>query len=1094
MKRSTRLVALLSLASLSVFGQETISVDGAYYRAPEKSAKQRNAQLAPPSAAAGLGLPIRATLPALSAEERNSVAPLGGRDAVGVHRSLKGQAESVRLTSGLGTRVPGAWSDTPGNARVWRWTVNSPGALAMRVHLKDFQTGGRLWIYGANGIAGRVEGPFTGKGPHSDGDFWSPTVEGEVVTLEYQAPAGDTADAVPFQVAEISHLWRGLAGSATPREQAGPCHVDATCEVDYTDTARGVARILYEEGGGTFTCSGTLLNTTTSSFVPYFLTAAHCLKTQTAARTVEAFWFFQTMSCNGLPPNSFDVPRTNGANLRATLGDFGDPKGDFTLLELDSTADNVFFSGWTGTRPDFGTRVVGVHHPRGSHKRASRGSIVPDTFFGTDADAYAIVRKSQGRVEQGSSGSGLFSDPGRLVGVLSFGPRGDACSTDPFFAGYGQFSAFFPEIRSFLTGEGGPPPPPPGGGNTNVLIPDQPSAVSFPAVTGNTLFNGDSSFQLDVPADATRVTINLTTQTGGADVDLFIRKGQDVALDNGQVVADFRAETVSGNEQIVIEGADLTPGQYFVAFGLFTLNTAVQSTVTATVERQTNIPNPTGVTLTSGQPVDWTLPRVQNPTLFGGTSAYRIDVPAGATQLDVSLTTETAGADIDLHVRFGEAPSVVDGQIVSDFTSTGLTGDELVTITPNSGLQAGTYFIALVAWTENTIASGELRADVITGGGGGPGNAEVVPIAPGGSADYVLTPVDGPTLFNDRFYTVDVPANATRLVVDLLGEQSADVDVDLHIRFGQGPGLKDGTVVDNYNSRGATGVEQIIIDGTSTPPLQPGTYYIAVALWTNGREARGRIQVSLDTSDTGPSGPVAITAAVHAASFGNLAVAPGQILTLFGRGLGPGTGVQPGFDSSGGLQTFAGNTIVLFDGVPAPLFFVRGDQVNLQAPYTLAGRTETNIVVVSDGRTSNVLTVPVAPAVPELFRFSDGSNRVIAFNQDGSLNSPENPARRGEVVILFGTGEGLTTGPNREGFPVPNGTPLDQLPRPQGQTSILFGNATSNPLFAGHIPGFVGLLQVNTVIPNNAPTGAAVPISISVGGSRSQPGITIAIQ
>ncbi len=107
--------------------------------------------------------------------------------------------------------------------------------------------------------------------------------------------------------------------------------------------------------------------------------------------------------------------------------------------------------------------------------------------------------------------------------------------------------------------------------------------------------------------------------------------------------------------------------------------------------------------------------------------------------------------------------------------------------------------------------------------------------------------------------------------------------------------------------------------------------------------------------------------------------------------MGPAQGIQPGLDASGRLPTFVGGTIVLFGGAPAPLFFVRGDQINAQVPYAVAGRGLIDVVVIANGITTNVQQVRVQPAAPGFFGFSDGSNRVIAVNSDGSINSPSNP-------------------------------------------------------------------------------------------------------
>src|SRR5262249_50701956 len=131
------------------------------------------------------------------------------------------------------------------------------------------------------------------------------------------------------------------------------------------------ARMSFEQDGGTYMCTGTLLNTRNSSNIPYFLTANHCISTEAVAHTLETMWFYQKDRCNGVLPNSF--PRSVGAALMAT----GDPlHGDFTLLRLNSVPNGVTFQGWDPNEKPLGTPVTTVHHPEADYKRISFGKLV----------------------------------------------------------------------------------------------------------------------------------------------------------------------------------------------------------------------------------------------------------------------------------------------------------------------------------------------------------------------------------------------------------------------------------------------------------------------------------------------------------------------------------------------------------------------------------------------------------------------------------------------------------------------------------------------------------------------------------------------
>ena len=246
--------------------------------------------------------------------------------------------------------------------------------------------------------------------------------------------------------------------TATVETDAADCHLDVTCYPEWSSSATGVARIFFETSeGGSRACSGTLLNNRQQDLTPYFLTAAHCVDTEEEARSVTAFWSYQTQTCNGELPDFQSVPHTEGASLLSTLGGGGrNPDGDMTLLQLEGDLpDDVMFQGWDADPQPIGAQVTGIHHPGsddwGFFKRIAFGQIIPDPGIGTSDDVYAIVRYTQGLIEGGSSGSALFSSPETVVGVQSFGPQNVYdCSDAPFYSGTTHFSVFYPHVRQFI--------------------------------------------------------------------------------------------------------------------------------------------------------------------------------------------------------------------------------------------------------------------------------------------------------------------------------------------------------------------------------------------------------------------------------------------------------------------------------------------------------------------------------------------------------------------------------------------------------------------------------------------------------------------
>jgi uncharacterized protein (TIGR03437 family) len=221
-------------------------------------------------------------------------------------------------------------------------------------------------------------------------------------------------------------------------------------------------------------------------------------------------------------------------------------------------------------------------------------------------------------------------------------------------------------------------------------------------------------------------------------------------------------------------------------------------------------------------------------------------------------------------------------------------------------------------------------------------------------------------------------------------------------------------------------------------------------------------------------------AVANAASLLPGPVAPGETLTITGLGLGPEAGVAGGLDASGLLANLVGETEVRFDGIPAPVFYAQASQVNVQAPYTIAGNASTGVEVRYKGQPAGTATLAVTAAAPALFS--------AVSNQDGSLNSQTQPAARGTVITLDGTGEGLTDGANISGQAA-----TAPYPKPKIPATLTIGSVYAEVLYLGSAPGLVGTLQINARVPGGfvppGPAGAQLSV-----GTASSPPITIWLQ
>jgi uncharacterized protein (TIGR03437 family) len=273
--------------------------------------------------------------------------------------------------------------------------------------------------------------------------------------------------------------------------------------------------------------------------------------------------------------------------------------------------------------------------------------------------------------------------------------------------------------------------------------------------------------------------------------------------------------------------------------------------------------------------------------------------------------------------------------------------------------------------------------------------------------------------------------------------------------------------------------------------LTAGTYNGTITVSpATGLTGGGTVNVTLTVTAPLPT----ITAVVNAASFLTGAVSPGEVISIGGTGIGPSTPASLTLDSSGKVATTIGGVTVTIGGYPAPLVYVSSGQINAIVPYEVAGQIAPSVVVKYLGQTSNGFTLSAATAVPGIFtQASSGSGPGAILNQDYTVNGPGHPAAKGSVVQVFMTGEGKTT-PTAITGGVNNVSNASQLPVPLLPVSASIAGQPAQVLFAAEAPGMVsGIMQVNILVPANAPSGAQ-SIVVNVGTASSQTGVTVSIQ
>ena len=441
----------------------------------------------------------------------------------------------VKVAPGAGpisADTDGIWDVLPDGTQTWTLRVDVPGAQGTSIEFTnlDLPEGSALLVRGADGIVQVWEG----KGPNGNAYLQTPIVEGSFAEVQYVAPAG-VAGAPGIMISTVSHLYRlgGLAPAAEDRPADervdNPCHEDVMCHSPDV-IARDSVGAMFFSGG--FVCSGALLaDADPNTQKGWFLTANHCLSTQSAVNSLTVYWKYQKPTCAGITPSIGTRPQSQGGTLIASSS-----QTDFTFIRLASdpyfpnnAAGSPTFAAWTTTSPALASDVYGIHHPNFEYKRYSEGnttlsgqtSCFPTSFF-------YYGDWTLGMTEGGSSGSPLFNANWEVVGQL-YGAcliATPACNNPAQWNWvYGRFNQTYlqnPAVATSLT----------------TITPDDgfedndTSGTPAPLALGShnlVLVDFDDYFLITVDC-ATTLTVQATFSPSEMDLDLYLYNQFDSQL------------------------------------------------------------------------------------------------------------------------------------------------------------------------------------------------------------------------------------------------------------------------------------------------------------------------------------------------------------------------------------------------------------------------------------------------------------------------------------------------------------------------------------------------------------------------------------
>ncbi len=228
-----------------------------------------------------------------------------------------------------------------------------------------------------------------------------------------------------------------------------------------------------------------------------------------------------------------------------------------------------------------------------------------------------------------------------------------------------------------------------------------------------------------------------------------------------------------------------------------------------------------------------------------------------------------------------------------------------------------------------------------------------------------------------------------------------------------------------------------------------------------------------------------ITAITAAADYSD-ALAPGSLVSIFGRNLAPDAATSRSLP----LPTQLANVCLTVNGERLPLLYVSPTQINAQLPYRLTGRLST--ILHTPGGLSDIYYASVKSTAPAVFQLDiagqPGRYPAVLRVRNNQLATQSNPLRANEAFIVFASGLG-DVGPEVDAG---SAAPISPLANSLATPRVTLGGRSAGLIFAGLTPGFVGLYQINAVVPADVTAGLEIPLTISFGTSSTTVNVRVA--
>jgi len=275
--------------------------------------------------------------------------------------------------------------------------------------------------------------------------YSTPFLPDDTVYVEYHF-----YDSFDVKISKIGAAYRDL------KDGSDWCEVNINCDSNqlWQTLKHSIVKIIFEGDNNVYyACTGNLVANTKLNSNPYVLTANHCISTQTEAQNAVFYFNYEALSCDST--EGHETQFISGSDLIATANDHL----DFSLLQLSVVPPKVYkpyYMGWSLTH-EYSDTTVCIHHPAGDIKKISYNYLPLGigSFEGYDGNKHWWVQKwGQGTTEGGSSGAGLLTKEGLLIGVLSGGDASCDNNVDDFFQQFyhcwDDYNTFSKQLRHWL--------------------------------------------------------------------------------------------------------------------------------------------------------------------------------------------------------------------------------------------------------------------------------------------------------------------------------------------------------------------------------------------------------------------------------------------------------------------------------------------------------------------------------------------------------------------------------------------------------------------------------------------------------------------